>query len=151
MTLNLKPSVMIQQLVAYAVVGGLSSAFDLVLFVTLSGTALGPIGASIVSFTAATVVNYFLSYVISFVRGRHSRKMEIIRLLGVSLAGLVLNTAVVWMLIKLGVPPVFAKMAAIGTVFIWNFIGRRLFVFERDLPPPVVAAMLRPEGAPRRT
>src|ERR1700761_4764074 len=149
MKMELKSSVVVQQLIAYALVGGLSSAFDLVLFVIISKTSLGPIVASIISFTAATDVNYFLSYAISFVRGRHSRRSEILRLIAVSLAGLVLNTLVVWMLMALGLPGVFAKMAAIGVVFVWNFIGRRLFVFERDLPPPVTA-MLRPEGEPRR-
>jgi hypothetical protein len=42
-----------------------------------------------------------------------------------------------------------AKVIAIGVVFGWNFIGRRMFVFERDLPPPVTT-ILRPENEPRR-
>jgi putative flippase GtrA len=149
MKLDAKTSVLIQQLIAYGFVGGLSSAFDLGIFVALTAASLGAVAASIVSFTLATVVNYFLSYAVSFVRGRHSRRAEIVRLLMVSLAGLVLNTLVVWILTAVGAPAVLAKVAAIGVVFGWNFIGRRLFVFERDLPPPVTA-ILRSEAEPRR-
>jgi putative flippase GtrA len=149
MKLDTKTFVLVQQLIAYGFVGGLSSVLDLAIFVALTAAAFGPVAASIVSFTAATIANYFLSYFISFVRGRHSRRAEILRLVMVSLAGLVLNTLTVWALVAMGLLPLLAKVVAIGVVFGWNFIGRRMFVFERDLPPPVTS-ILRPENEPRR-
>ncbi|MGH7025502.1 MAG: GtrA family protein [Caulobacteraceae bacterium] len=131
-------NIAIQQLGAYLIVGGLSSVIDVGLFWLIAPHAASPIAASAASFTVATLANYFLSYAIAFVRGRYSRAGEIVRIVVISVVGLAVNTLAMWAGVYLGLPPLVAKIIAIPVVLIWNFMGRRLFVFERDRPPPIL-------------
>ncbi|HEY7900509.1 MAG TPA: GtrA family protein, partial [Caulobacteraceae bacterium] len=73
--------------------------------------------------------------------GRFSRRSEVARIAVVSLIGLGINTLAMWVGISLGLRPMVAKMIAVPVVLIWNFMGRRLFVFEREKPPPVVTSL----------
>jgi putative flippase GtrA len=147
MSASSQRSVFFQQLLAYGLVGGLSSLIDLFGFIALDRVTGAHLMSSVASFTLATIANYFLSYWVSFVRGRFSRHTEVVRLIAVSVAGLCVNTLTVWILLKFGIVPVGAKIVAIGVVFTWNFLGRRLFVFHRDLAPPV-ASLVRSEARP---
>ena len=136
---RLARSIAAQQFVAYLVVGGLSSLVDVGGFVLISRALGRPLLASALSFTAATLANYFLSYMIAFVRARFSRAGEIWRIAAISVAGLGVNTLAMWAGLLLGAPPLLAKIVAVPIVLVWNFLGRRLFVFQTDLPPPALA------------
>ena len=128
------------QFLLYAVVGGLSSCIDVGGFWLLSRLDLSLVPASAISFTAATIANYFMSYFMAFVRGRYSRSSEIIRLFAISLIGLGINTASVWGLVSfLSTPPFVAKVGGVPIALVWNFFGRRLFVFHKDLAPPLLS------------
>jgi putative flippase GtrA len=124
---------MVAQFSWYLVVGGLAFFVDIGVFVALSRLGVTLIPASIAGFVLATIANYFLSYFLAFQRGRFGRTHELARLFLVAGVGLVLNTAIVWLLAELlDVPPVIAKVVAVPIVLVWNFLGRRLFVFHRD-------------------
>jgi putative flippase GtrA len=132
------------QFVLYLFVGGISSVLDIGGFAALQYAGVAYLAASTLSFIAATVLNYVLSYVLAFARGKHSPRSEIIRFWLVSLVGLLINTAVVWLLVKaLSAPPIWGKVVAVPVVLVWNFIGRRLFVFSKDLPPAAMAMVSR--------
>jgi putative flippase GtrA len=120
----------------YLIVGGISCVFDVGIFWVLIYVGVGIIAGSVLSFILSTIINYFLSYVLAFVRGRFTPMNEILRLLIVSIVGLILNTALVLFFIQLGITAVLAKVFSIICVFFWNFFGRRIFVFHKDLPPP---------------
>ena len=130
------------QLALYLVVGGLSSIVDVGGFWILLRLGAPIMAATIASFIAATLLNYVLSYTLAFTRGRYSRGAEIVRFWLVSLAGLTINASAVWVLTQaVHLPPLMAKLAAVLLVLVWNFLGRRLFVFHKDVPDPVVAAL----------
>jgi putative flippase GtrA len=132
------------QFVLYLFVGGISSVLDIGGFAALQYAGVAYLAASTLSFIAATILNYVLSYVLAFTRGRHSPRSEIIRFWLVSLVGLLINTAVVWILVKaLAAPPIWGKVVAVPVVLVWNFVGRRLFVFSKELPPAAMAIMSR--------
>jgi len=132
------------QFVLYLFVGGISSVLDVGGFAALKYLGVQYLAASTLSFIAATILNYFLSYVLAFTRGKYSQRSEVIRFWLVSLVGLLINTAVVWLLVQaIGAQPLIGKIAAVPVVLVWNFVGRRLFVFHKDLPPTAMAMMSR--------
>lgn len=123
------------QFFLYLVVGGLSFIVEIATFVALRQAVVPVIAASVLSFIVATIANYLLSVVLAFQRGRFRRHVEMARFLSVVLVGLFLNTALVWCFVyPLSIPPLVAKIAVVPIVLIWNYIGRRLFVFSDQVP-----------------
>jgi putative flippase GtrA len=126
------------QFFLYLVVGGLSFLVEIATFVGLRMQATPVIAASVLSFIVATIANYFLSILLAFVPGRFRRHVELTRFLAVVAVGLILNTALVWIFIyPLFIPPIPAKIAVVPIVLVWNYLGRRLFVFSDRVPVSV--------------
>jgi len=126
------------QFFLYLIVGGLSFIVEISTFLALRRIAMSVIPASVASFIVATVANYLLSILLAFERGRFRRHVELARFLIVVFVGLALNTAVVWALAyPLAVQATVAKIGAVPIVLIWNYLGRRVFVFDERVPPPV--------------
>lgn len=122
------------QFVWYIVVGGLSFLTDFVLFVGLLGAGTPVLGALVIGFLVGTLVNYGLSRALAFSGGRYHRAGEILRLFIVALIGLSLTTALVALLMAIGMSAVIAKIVATPIALIWNYAGRRLFVFRPQMP-----------------
>jgi putative flippase GtrA len=144
------------QFFLYLIVGGLSFLVEISTFVALRRAAMPVIPASVMSFIVATVANYLLSIVLAFERGRFRRHVELTRFLVVVLVGLTLNTMLVWFFVyPLTIRPTVAKIAAVPIVLIWNYLGRRVLIFDSSIPAPIQSWLARPLllGAlrPRRT
>ncbi len=123
------------QFFLYLIVGGLSFIVEIATFIGLRQMAAPVIAASVLSFIVATIANYLLSVALAFQGGRFRRHVELTRFLSVVLVGLVLNTALVWCFVyPLAIPPIVAKIAVVPIVLMWNYIGRRLFVFSDQVP-----------------
>ena len=123
------------QFVGYVFVGGLSTMLDIGGAWTLAKMGMPILLASAAGFTIGSFINYILSYRILFRRGRFSRREEVVRLFGVSLVGLALNTLFVWAAMTfIGAVLVVAKAIAIPIVLIWNFYARRILVFYPEPP-----------------
>jgi putative flippase GtrA len=61
-----------------------------------------------------------------------------LRFLSVVLVGLGLNTLLVWSFVyRFSIHPAAAKIVAVPIVLMWNYLGRRLFVFSNDMPVAV--------------
>ena len=134
--------VLAAQFIGYVFVGGFSATFDVGGAWALAKIGIAALPASASAFTVATIVNYFLSYWLLFQRGRFARHEEIARVFAVSAAGLALNTLIVWLLIsEFGAGLVAAKLVALPAVTLWNFFARRAFVFHKEPPKNVVAAI----------
>jgi putative flippase GtrA len=119
----------------YLVVGGSAFVVDIASFVAFQSFGMPLLVASSASFVVATVVNYVLSYRLAFSRGRFGRGAEVARLFAVAVVGLGFNTLLVWLFVDLaGITPVVAKVIAVPIVLVWNFLGRRIFVFRPELP-----------------
>ena len=123
------------QFFLYLIVGGLSFVVEIGAFVALRRAAMPVIAASVASFLVATFANYLLSILLAFQSGRFRRGAELSRFLAVVLVGLALNTALVWWFAyPLAIQPTIAKIAAVPIVLIWNYLGRRAFVFSKHVP-----------------
>jgi putative flippase GtrA len=119
------------QLALYGVVGGICFCIDIGGFVGLRHLKVPILTASAASFVSATVANYALCCAFVFRRGRFSRPGELLRLFGIAVIGLGLNSAVVWMLAEiLAMNPTVAKILGVLPVFLWNYLGRRAVVFN---------------------
>ena len=119
------------QLGLYFIVGGICFFIDVGGFVALRLGGLRILTASVLSFVTATFVNYLLCCSFVFRTGRYSRQKEIVRLFGIALVGLGLNSTVVLLLAEiLVIHPTMAKILAVFPVFGWNYPGRRAAVFD---------------------
>lgn len=119
-------------LARYFVVGGVSACVDIGLFLAFAqGLGLPYLRVAAASFIIATLVNYFLSVRFVFASGqRFARRWEIVMVYLVSGVGLALNQAILFLcveMVHLGL--LLSKLTATGTVFFWNYLARRFFVF----------------------
>ncbi len=121
------------QLIKYVGVGGTAALVEWTSFALLIGAArLHYLAAVSVSFTIATAVNYLLSVLFVFVRGRYPAHKELILLYLVSAIGLILNLLLMSLFVGLFALPVMpSKIAATGIIFFWNFGARKMWVFEK--------------------
>ena len=126
---------LIYQFILYSIVGIICSLIDVGIFYLLIYVHLNIYIASIVSVTIATIFNYFLSYKIAFLRGKFSRKHEIFRLFFISFSGLFINNLIFFSLIYfLNLNLFISKIIPIPLTLLWNFFGRRYFVFFKERP-----------------
>ena len=133
------------QFFLYLVVGGLSFFVDIGSFIGPRAIGMPVIPASVAGFSLATAANYLLSVVLAFERGRFRRSIEMLRFLTVVLVGLGFNTLLVWCFVyRFLIHPAAAKIVAVPVVLIWNYLGRRLFVFSNDVPVAVRSYAKRP-------
>ncbi len=115
----------------YFVVGGVAALTEwLVFVVVVYYVHWHYMPAAVISFIFATAVNYGLSLIVVFKRGRHSPQKEVLLVYIVSGIGLLINVAVLSLLVEwANVHVIAAKIGATGVAFIWNFISRHLWIF----------------------
>lgn len=128
----------------YLIVGGLLFIVEISTFLALCRVAMPVIPASVASFIVATLANYLLSILLAFERGRFRQPEELARFFLVVLVGLALNTMVVRIFAyPLAIQPTVAKIAAVPIVLTWNYLSRRIFVFDNRVPAPVQSWLAR--------
>jgi dolichol-phosphate mannosyltransferase len=122
------------QFFLYLFIGGISAVANFFAFIGLYHAGLNVSVSAPVAYIIAAFVNYFLCIFLLFRhRARWNSAMEImIFLLIVSLIGL-LDLAMTKGLMELGNPPGISKLCATGAGLLFNFLGRRFFVFPE--PP----------------
>ncbi len=122
------------KLARYFFAGGAAAAIDFaIFFFAVKGLGYPWFSVAIFSFVVATVVNYLLS--IRFVfesRVRFRRREEVALVFLVSAVAMALNQAILWLAIDLlTLNLLLSKVAATGTVFLFNFGCRHYFIFSR--------------------
>ena len=93
--------------------------------------------AAIISFSVATMVNYYLSANWVFRNSsKYSRTSEIILVFMVSLVGLLINQVCLILLVEVALfHLMWAKVLSTGVVFFWNFYLRKRFIFNLGRTP----------------
>ena len=121
------------QLIKYVGVGGTAALVEWTTFALLIKAArVHYLAAATISFVLATAVNYLLSVLFVFVRGRHPAHKELILLYVVSAIGLFLNLLLMSLFVGVfAMQAMPSKIAATGIIFFWNFGARKMWVFER--------------------
>lgn len=115
----------------YLIVGGLCTVLDFALLFSLEQYLnVHFLTASVLSFTAGTVLNYYLcTYWIFKVRRVTDRRLEMGFYLVITAVGLAINSALIWMLTsQFGYHFMLSKLAATAATFWWNFGARKWFL-----------------------
>lgn len=125
-------TLILAQATRFALVGAVNTGVDLGLFAALFYAFDVPLLlANAGGFLVAVLVSYILNKTWTF--SDTSRGTESVRralaFLTVAMVGLGIGSAVIW-LAALMIPPIFAKLTAIGATFLWNFIASRRWVFR---------------------
>jgi len=117
------------KLLRYGVTGGTAAIVDAGGFALLIVLGLGIAMAGTASFCVAALVNYLLSSRFVFASGRSAQGFALFFVM--ALIGLAINLGVTLAGVYLvGLPPILAKIAGIGTAFLVNFALNLRFVFR---------------------
>ena len=116
----------------FATVGAINTLLDLALF-SIFFYVLGwhLLAANAASFTVSAINSYFLNKIWTFgdqSRGRQAARRGVV-FLAVATGGLAIGSLIIW-LAAMVVPPILAKLTAIGGTFAWNFTVSRRWVFK---------------------
>jgi putative flippase GtrA len=120
------------KIVRYFFVGGITAAIDISLFAIFAGYFKFPWAiVSVITFIIATLVNYFLSIRFVFKSGsRYKKHHEILGVFMVSTLALLFNQMFLYLFIeKMNLHLVISKCLTTGMFFLWNYYGRRIFIF----------------------
>lgn len=87
--------------------------------------------ANILGFSFAVINNYLINRFWTF-NGKNAKvSYQILRFLAISLIGLCLNTAFIFLLQLMSCPFYVAKLIAIVLVFAWNYTTNALITFKK--------------------
>ncbi len=130
--LFLAKEVDLTRLFKYFFVGATAALVDWLLYWALvQYGAMHYLLAAMISFIAATAVNYILSIKWVFNSGRHNRYLEIGLVFFVSLIGLLFNEIFLYLFAGVfQVNYMLSKIVATGIVFYWNYSTRKKFIFK---------------------
>lgn len=120
------------QAARFAIVGVINTAVDLTFFSVFFYLMAWPLlGANAASFVIAATTGYLLNKAWTF--SDKSRGGEAVRrgiaFLAVATGGLAIASLIIW-LAAMVLPPILAKLTAIGGTFVWNFTVSRRWVFR---------------------
>jgi putative flippase GtrA len=121
-----------KRIARYFVVGGIAACVDIGLFMLFAkGFGLPYLYVGAGTFVIATLVNYWLSIRFVFVSGqRFGKRWETGLVFLASAIGLALNQAILAGCVEYAhFHLLAAKLVATGSVFFWNYLARRLFIF----------------------
>jgi putative flippase GtrA len=129
----------IRRFLQFATVGGLSTALDFAVLFLLKAVGLPTAAANTLSYSAGIILNFNLNRRWTYAASRTKRlTTQFLQFAAISLAGLVLNSALV---IVLAAPlgahfnlptqgTLIAKVLATGASLCWNFAANRLWTFN---------------------
>ena len=122
---------LIAQFMKFGVVGVIATVIDFGVMIFLTEVfGINPVASATVSFTVSVIFNYLASmrYVFSHREGM-SRQREFVIFIVLSVIGLVINDALMW--VGTEMTPVdyrIVKVLATAVVMVWNFVSRKIFL-----------------------
>ncbi len=127
----------------YSCVGAMACVVDLGTFFVLSYMVnVSSIVSTSLSFTLATLLNYILCFKFIFNPGTIPLKSQLVRVFFVALLGLFCNTLGFWVLsLYTALSAMWIKTLVIPVVLLWNFWGRRKFVYSPEIHPETLVIL----------
>lgn len=122
---------LLAQIMKFGVVGVIATVIDFGVMIFLTEVfGINPVVSATVSFTVSVIFNYLASmrYVFSHREGM-SRQREFVIFIVLSIIGLVINDALMW--VGTEMTPVdyrIVKVLATAVVMVWNFVSRKIFL-----------------------
>ena len=117
--------------IKYFLVGGLSALADFIIFAAFYYIIKNWFISGLISFCIATFLNYYLSIKFVFESGKRLRKsQEVFLVYLISFIGFTINQSILFLMIeKFNLNVYLSKIATTSIIFLWNFNGRKYFVF----------------------
>lgn len=123
-----------KQIFKFGIVGVIAFIIDYgVLYVLVEIFSIYYLLASAISFTISVIFNYLASMKFVFERREDiSRNKEFIVFVLLSIIGLLINQAIMWILVeKINIFYMLSKIVATVFVMVWNFASRKLFLEKK--------------------
>ncbi len=117
-----------EQFVKFGIVGVIATAIDFVALIALTEWAgMAPVASAAISFTLSVLFNYAASMRFVFQRREDiSRSRELVIFVVLSLVGLFINEALMWLGVNVAsLNYVLVKLLATVVVMLWNFLSRK--------------------------
>lgn len=118
----------------YFLVGAACTVLDIgILYLLTHFGHMQPVPASIISFMAGTILNYYLCTIWIFkVRTIANRNLEMTYYLIITGVGLGINSLVIWFITAtFGYSVMLSKLLAIFVTYWWNFGARKYFLHSK--------------------
>lgn len=121
------------QIIKFIIVGGIATIIDFGVFYVLHELFHVPtLYSNIISFSVSVVYNYIASVKWVFDVKKTDPKKQFIVFMALSILGLILNTAIVYVTIDiLKWWSMLSKVIATGIVMVFNFITRKIFLEKK--------------------
>ena len=122
---------LIEQLLKFGVVGAMAFVIDYGTMVLLTETfRVPPVASATISFVVSVIFNYLASMKYVFVhKDGISRKREFAIFIALSIAGLLINDAIMWIGTEtMRIDYRLVKIIATIIVMVWNFVTRKIFL-----------------------
>lgn len=135
--MNEKLIKLVKQFISYFFVGGMAAIVEWAMFFLFSSVLfVDYLYATVLAFIFSTTANWILGRLLTFKHSSYENKraMELILVFAVSLVGLLFNMLLMYLFVTIlgmntDMLKVLAKILATGIVFVWNFLGRKIFVY----------------------
>lgn len=121
----------VKRFVKFGVVGVLNTLINWIIFIILSANGVYYIISNIIAYTVATINSYLLNSKWVFNNGDNYTKETTIKFIILNFIGLVLNTAILYILVDiLNIKKVIAMIITTIIVMIINYFVNKLWVFK---------------------
>lgn len=120
----------VRQFLIFAIVGACATAVQYSVLTALVELAhVAKVPASVFAYLCGAVTSYLLNRRFTF-KSTADAKKTFPKFMAVNLIGLLLNTAIFFTLVQMGVHYLLAQCVATALVLIWNYAGARFFAFK---------------------
>ena len=132
---KIKNNKLLMQILKFAVVGGTAFVIDFLVMIFLKEVIhINYLVSSVISFRISVIYNYLMSMFWVFeVDEEKSKTQTFAMFIILSVVGLLINTAMMWLLVdgtRL-IPYKPAKIIATAVVMVYNFISRKIFLEKK--------------------
>lgn len=120
------------QVIKFAIAGAAGAVIEIGLFIFLEDIAgMHYLAANLIAITVAILVNYLISHKWVFESGRHSKPVEFMAFVFLSILVVLLNQTLMWTFVdQFALDSKLSKVAAIVIVAVFNFVAKKYLVFK---------------------
>lgn len=127
---------LLQQIMRFALVGGLAFVIDFGLLLLLTEkVGLNYLTSATISFIVSVIVNYLLSIAWVFTAHKHTKKtktksvIQLVIFIALSVCGLLINNGIMYFSVEvLAISYIIGKLVATFVVMVFNFITRKILL-----------------------